>query len=61
MAKEIAHRKRKRGKGISESSAQKEVKKAAAQFRLAVAEQPRSLYASQAKKLLSKLVPSGTK
>ena len=28
MAKEIAHRKRKRGKGISESSAQKEVKKA---------------------------------
>jgi tetratricopeptide (TPR) repeat protein len=40
---------------------QKEVRKASAQLRLAAAEEPNSLYASEAEKLLSALVPNGTK
>jgi tetratricopeptide (TPR) repeat protein len=40
---------------------QKEVQKATKQLRLAAAEQPGSLYASEAKKLLSVLVSNGTR
>ena len=40
---------------------EKEVKKGVAQLRLAAADEPRSVYAIQAKKLLSALVPNGTK
>jgi Flp pilus assembly protein TadD len=39
----------------------KQVEKGARQLRLAVDEQPRSVYAEEAKRLLSALVPNGTK
>ena len=40
---------------------ERQVKKGAAQLRLAAADEPSSLYARQAKKLLAALVPNGTK